>query len=100
MTASEFIAAAPAEWLKTAIRPDSPTVALQGLFADDRNELDVAGIIPATDSAKVFEVDGESAQAFGLVVRDELRIEGVLYRVNDLVSQDFGTVVATLRRVL
>jgi hypothetical protein len=97
---SEWIAAAPQQWVKSAIRPDSPTVSVQGLLADERNEMEVAGLVPATDCAKVFEIDGPSAQAFGLVIRDILQIEGVTYMVDDLIAQDFGTVVAILRRVI
>lgn len=98
--AAEFIASSPLEWQKTASRQDAPAQTITGLFADERADLTIGGYMPSTDSAKVFEVDGAAAQAFGLAVRDRLLIDGVTYNVDDLVQEDFGTVIATLRRAV
>ncbi len=95
---TQFIAAAPPEWKRTAQRTGVADRTIQGLFRTEQQTSNVIYGNRPPDLLPRFEVTAEDAQAFGLAVKDRLLIDGQQFHVVELIPNDCGTVSATLRR--
>lgn len=97
--AEEFFASAPADWKKTAWRPEDPSRTVEGLFRFQPQDVDFGYAREASDASHRFEVPLAQARAFDLRVGTVLVFEETgRFRVVSAPEDERGWMSCLLRR--